>query len=103
MFSKRDAEFEARIKAVAVHFADIIIYARRAQHRTRDTGIDREVGRKDADVLRATDHHFVAHDELFQVVDEVREAIDDLFRALHPARWRVAPATTKTHVVAHHA
>ena len=60
MFAERNPEFETRIESVAVDFANVVVHAARAQHRAGNAGVDREIGGKFADVLRARDQDFVS-------------------------------------------
>src|SRR5437867_1699184 len=103
MVAERHAKFEARIKAVAVHFTQVIVHPAGAQHRARDAGVNRQLGGKFPDVLRSRDDNFILHNQLFQLVDKLGEAIDERLSSFHPSRRRVAPAPAKTHVIAHHA
>src|SRR5713226_5140901 len=45
MLAERHAEFEARIKPIAIYFADVVIHAARAKHWASDAGIDRQISR----------------------------------------------------------
>src|SRR5438552_18885327 len=59
MFAERHTELEARIKPIAVYFADVVIHAARAKHWASDAGIDRQISRKFADLLCARDKNFI--------------------------------------------
>ena len=103
VIAQRDAELEARIKPVAVHFAQVVVHAARAEHRSGDAGVDRELGGEDADALRAHHQDFVAGDELFEFVEETRIRLHDFARVRHPDVARIDAATAEAHVIAHHA
>src|SRR6202030_4315436 len=60
MFAEWNPEFESWIKPVAVHFANVVVHAACAQHRTGNSGADREIGRKFPDVLRPGDDDLVS-------------------------------------------
>src|SRR5947207_2170752 len=57
--AERYPELEARIDAVAVYFAEIVVYAAGSQHGSGDTGIDRQLRGKLSHVLGARDQDFV--------------------------------------------
>ncbi len=59
MIAERHAKLEAGIKPVAVHFANVVIHAARAQHWAGDAGIDCQFGGKFADVLGASDDDLI--------------------------------------------
>src|SRR5262249_6477329 len=102
MFPKGDPEFEPRIEPVAVYFANVVIHAARAQHRTCDACVDRQFGRKFADILGAADHDLVTQNEFLEFVEKFRETIDNLLCPGQPLIVRVYTAAAETHVVAHH-
>ena len=62
------------IDAVVVHFANVVVHAARAQHRTGDAGVDGQFGGQVADTLGATDEDFVAEQQCLEFVEKVREA-----------------------------
>src|SRR5438093_7711084 len=39
MFAERHAEFETRIKTIAIHFAHVVVDPTRAEHRAGDAGV----------------------------------------------------------------
>src|SRR5437764_14105191 len=102
MLPERYPEFEPRIKPVAVYFANVVIHTARAQHRTRDAGVDRQFGGEFADVLGAADDDLVPENKVLEFVEKLREAIDNLFRSGQPFIVRIHAAATETHVIAHH-
>src|SRR3989442_503996 len=102
MIAERNSKFKSRIKSVTVNLANVVVHATRTQHRPGNPRADRQLGRKFADILGAADHDLIANHELFELVDETWEKIDNLFCTLHPIRRRVASAAAKTHVIAHH-
>src|SRR6266566_2218542 len=59
MFAQRNPKFETRIKSVAVHFANVVVHAARAQHWAGNSSADCEIGRKFAHILRSRDHDLV--------------------------------------------
>src|SRR5262249_22297273 len=99
---ERDAEFEMGIKSVAVYFANVVIHAAGAQHRTCNAGIDRQFGGQFADILGAADDDLVAENQFLEFVEKLREAIDNLSRLSEPLIARVRAAAAETHVVTHH-
>src|SRR5205807_10490917 len=102
MVPEWNPEFKTRINSVTVHFANVVIHAACAQHRPRNTGADRELRRKVSDILSARDHDFVLQNQRFELVQKLREKIDNLLRASEPGIIRVNAATPKAHVIAHH-
>src|SRR5262249_20588535 len=99
--AERDPEFEPWIKSVAVYFANVVIHTARAQHWTRDAGVDRQFRGQSADILGAADDDLVAENEFLEFVEKFREAIDNLFRLGEPFIARLHAAAAETHVIAH--
>src|SRR6266700_2780846 len=102
MFAQRNPKFETRIKSVAVHFANVVVHAARAQHWAGNSSADREIGRKFTDVLRSRDYDLISKDQFFKFIEKFRETIDDLPRTGEPIIVRINSAATEAHVVAHH-
>src|SRR5208283_3583178 len=99
---ERHAEIEARVEAVAVHLAHVVVDARRAQHRAGDAGADGERRRQPPDALGAGHEDLVSGDELLVLVEEPAEAAGQGARGIEPSRGRVRAATAEALVVAHH-
>src|SRR5438876_3352659 len=103
MFAQRHPKLEAWIESITIHFPKVVVEPGSAQHWAGDAGVGGQFGGQLADVLRASDEHFIRYDQLFKFIEKSRKSVDDLPRPLHPARWQIAAATAETHVVAHHA
>src|SRR5689334_12060295 len=102
MVAKRHFEFKAVVDAVFVYFANVIVHAGCTEDWSSNSGVDGKITRQLADALRARHKNLVVSEETFELVDKLREFIHDFLRLLKPARRQITPATTKTHVVAHH-
>src|SRR5207245_1147215 len=102
MFSKRDSEGKSGVKSVAIDLANIVVYATRANHRAGNAGINRQLGGEFADILSTADDDFVPENEFLELVEKLREPIDNLFRPGEPLLTRVQAAAAETHVIAHH-
>src|SRR5438876_8144090 len=100
MFAQWHAEFEAWIESIAIHLADVVVNSAGSKHWARDAGIDRQLGRKLADILSARDKDLIGDDKLFELIKKRRKSIDNLPGPLHPSGRQVATTTTETHVVA---
>ena len=59
MIAERDTKLEARIETVAIDFAQVVIYAGGAKHRTGDAGVDRQLGRELADFLSTREQDII--------------------------------------------
>src|ERR1043166_9466328 len=99
MFAQWDTELETRIKSVAIHFANVIIHAARAQHGAGDACVDRQLRRKFADVLCPGDDDLIADNQLLQLIDELWETIDNLPGAGEPGFARIDATPAKPHEI----
>ena len=80
VFAERNAEIEAAVDAVLVDLADVVVDAGGAEHGAGDAGVDGEFAGEDADALGAGHQNFVAAEQFFKLVEEVRKRGDDLPR-----------------------